>query len=74
MCITNHRFADASNNAAARTPLGLSMGGEPLLRDDLEWLVGGTHKLDFYTNLITSGIPLTRQRLIHLRDAWHDSV
>ena len=38
-------------------------GGEPLLRDDLEPLVEGARRLDLYTNLITSGIPLTRARL-----------
>ena len=37
-------------------------GGEPLLRDDLEQLVEGARRLDLYTNLITSGIPLTRAR------------
>jgi pyrroloquinoline quinone biosynthesis protein E len=38
-------------------------GGEPLLRDDLEELIGQAHDLDLYTNLITSGIPLDRRRL-----------
>ena len=36
-------------------------GGEPLLRDDLEALVEGARALDLYTNLITSGIPCTRE-------------
>jgi len=49
-------------------------GGEPLLRNDLERLIEEAHKLGFYTNLITSGIPLTKQRLIHLRDAGLSSV
>src|SRR5919106_715936 len=38
-------------------------GGEPLLRADLESLVEGARALDLYTNLITSGIPLPRERL-----------
>jgi pyrroloquinoline quinone biosynthesis protein E len=38
-------------------------GGEPLLRDDLEELIGQAHDLDLYINLITSGIPLDRRRL-----------
>ena len=49
-------------------------GGEPLLRKDLEALVAGAQALDFYTNLITSGLPLTRERLVRLRDAGLCSV
>jgi pyrroloquinoline quinone biosynthesis protein E len=49
-------------------------GGEPLLRRDLEALVAGAHTLDFYTNLITSGLPLTRERLASLKDAGLNSV
>ena len=37
-------------------------------------LVAGAHALDFYTNLITSGLPLTRERLVRLRDAGLSSV
>src|SRR5207237_7289558 len=49
-------------------------GGEPLLRDDLEALVEGARALDLYTNLITSGIPLTRDRLARLKAAGLDNV
>src|SRR5256885_9246742 len=42
-------------------------GGEPLLRPDLEEIVEEAHRLDLYTNLITSGIPLERERLPRLR-------
>ncbi len=42
-------------------------GGEPLLRDDLESLVEEASRLDLYTNLITSGIPLTLERLAGLK-------
>jgi pyrroloquinoline quinone biosynthesis protein E len=49
-------------------------GGEPLVRDDLEALVEGARALDLYTNLITSGIPLTRERLARLRDLGLDNV
>src|SRR5436190_19040867 len=49
-------------------------GGEPLLRDDLEPLVEGAHRLDLYTNLITSGIPLTRARLAGLKSLGLDNV
>jgi len=49
-------------------------GGEPLVRDDLEALVEGARRLDLYTNLITSGIPLTRARLARLRALGLDAV
>src|SRR5919201_2397706 len=49
-------------------------GGEPLLRDDLEQLVEGARKLDLYTNLITSGVPLTRERLARLKVVGLDNV
>jgi PqqA peptide cyclase len=49
-------------------------GGEPLLRPDLEGLVDGARKLDLYTNLITSGVPLAFERLEHLRRLGLDNV
>ncbi len=49
-------------------------GGEPLARRDLEALVAGARKLDLFTNLITSGIPLTRSRLEDLKAAGLDAV
>ena len=42
-------------------------GGEPLLRDDLELLIEEAGKLELYSNLITSGIPLTYERLDRFR-------
>jgi PqqA peptide cyclase len=44
-------------------------GGEPLLRDDLEVLVARAAQLELYSNLITSGLPLTRERLAGLQAA-----
>ena len=44
-------------------------GGEPLLRGDLEELVGEADRLGYYTNLITSGVGLTEQRLLALKAA-----
>lgn len=44
-------------------------GGEPTLRKDLEELVAEANNLGYYTNLITSGIGLTRQRLERLKEA-----
>lgn len=49
-------------------------GGEPLLRNDLTELVAHAERLQLYTNLITSGLPLTRERLTELRDAGLDNV
>lgn len=48
--------------------LGFS-GGEPLLRRDLEELVAEADRLGYYTNLITSGMGLTRERLTALKAA-----
>ncbi len=44
-------------------------GGEPMLRDDLEELVGEANRLGYYTNLITSGVGLTEERLVALKAA-----
>ena len=49
-------------------------GGEPLLRDDLERLIERASKLELYTNLITSGIPLTFERLARFRTLGLNSV
>ncbi len=61
--------------AAKLGALALNLsGGEPLLRRDLEELIAGAHALDFYSNLITSGLPLSRERLVRLKAAGLDSV
>ncbi|MBI2306253.1 MAG: pyrroloquinoline quinone biosynthesis protein PqqE [Rhodocyclales bacterium] len=44
-------------------------GGEPLMRDDLEELVAYADSIGYYTNLITSGIGLTEERLLALKAA-----
>ena len=49
-------------------------GGEPLVRDDLEELIAEARRLDLYTNLITSGIPLRRERLARFRQLGLDNV
>jgi pyrroloquinoline quinone biosynthesis protein E len=41
-------------------------GGEPLIRTDLEQLINKTRDLNIYSNLITSGIGLTQNRLSNL--------
>jgi pyrroloquinoline quinone biosynthesis protein E len=49
-------------------------GGEPLVRRDLEPLIEQARALDLYCNLITSGIPLTRDRLAGFRRLGLDAV
>ncbi|ENU09256.1 pyrroloquinoline quinone biosynthesis protein PqqE [Acinetobacter calcoaceticus] len=53
--------------------LGFS-GGEPLVRQDLEELVAHAHQQGFYTNLITSGMGLTEQRIADLKQAGLDHI
>src|SRR3954464_5260881 len=57
-------FAEAEELGVVQVHL---TGGEPLLRPDLEGLVAAATSQDLYTNLITSGVPLTRARLAELR-------
>jgi pyrroloquinoline quinone biosynthesis protein E len=64
-------FAEAESLGVVQLHL---TGGEPLLRRDLESLVARARALDLYTNLITSGVPLARERLSALHDAGLDHV
>jgi pyrroloquinoline quinone biosynthesis protein E len=59
--------------ALGSVQLGLS-GGEPLARDDLEVIAAEAHRLGFYTNLITSGIGLTEDRIRALKQAGLDHI
>jgi pyrroloquinoline quinone biosynthesis protein E len=59
--------------ALGSVQLGLS-GGEPLVRDDLEIIVGEAHSLGFYTNLITSGVGLNESRIEVLKAAGLDHI
>lgn len=52
----------------------LFSGGEPLLRADLPLLVAAARAAGLYTNLITSGLGLTRRRAEQLLEAGLDSV
>ena len=47
-------------------------GGEPLARTDLVQLTSGARRAGLYTNLITSGVGLSRERLASLVDAGLD--
>ena len=49
-------------------------GGEPLARKDLEVLAARAREVGLYVNLVTSGIPLTRERLLGLARAGVDHV
>jgi len=49
-------------------------GGEPLLRADLEPMVVRARELGLYASLITSGVPLERERLAKLRASGLDHV
>lgn len=49
-------------------------GGEPLLREDVERLIERAAERELYTNLITSGIPLTIERLHRLKARGLNSV
>jgi pyrroloquinoline quinone biosynthesis protein E len=61
--------------AAALGVLHLHLtGGEPLARPDLVELIDGARKSRLYTNLITSGIGLSRERLTQLVEAGLDHI
>jgi len=61
--------------AAALGVLHLHLtGGEPLARPDLAELIAGARQSRLYTNLITSGIGLSRERLAQLVDAGLDHI
>ncbi|HUL18544.1 MAG TPA: pyrroloquinoline quinone biosynthesis protein PqqE, partial [Steroidobacteraceae bacterium] len=59
--------------ALGAVQLGLS-GGEPLVRDDLEQIVASAHALGFYTNLVTSGVGLTPERIRALKAGGLDHI
>src|ERR1700675_1622260 len=61
--------------AAALGVLHLHLtGGEPLARPDLTELIAGARQSRLYTNLITSGIGLSRERLAQLVEAGLDHI
>jgi PqqA peptide cyclase len=49
-------------------------GGEPTARDDLEEIIAHCAKLELYTNLITSGVMLSEDRLKKISDTGLDHV
>lgn len=73
--LTTAQWVDVMQQARklGAAQLGFS-GGEPLLRDDLEELVGEAHRLGYYTNLITSGIALTEKRIARMKELGLDHI
>ncbi|HET9932326.1 MAG TPA: radical SAM protein, partial [Polyangiaceae bacterium] len=66
--LTTAQWLSVLDQAAALGALQVTFtGGEPLLRRDLEELVSRAHALDLYSSLITSGLPLGRERLAELK-------
>jgi pyrroloquinoline quinone biosynthesis protein E len=49
-------------------------GGEPLVRADLAQLVEAARDTGMYVHLVTSGVPLTRERLRELRDRGQEAL
>ncbi len=64
-------FRQAREMGAAQ--LGFS-GGEPLVRQDLVELIAAARRLGYYTNLITSGIGLTEEKIASFADAGLDHI
>ncbi len=61
--LSTEEWSRAFEDAAALGVVQLHLtGGEPLARKDLESLVAKGRALDLYGNLITSGVPLRRER------------
>ncbi|MCW3148191.1 pyrroloquinoline quinone biosynthesis protein PqqE [Stutzerimonas stutzeri] len=64
-------FHQAREMGAAQ--LGFS-GGEPLVRQDLAELIAAARGLGYYTNLITSGIGLTEEKIASFAEAGLDHI
>lgn len=73
--LSTNEWKDVFRQARAMgsVQLGFS-GGEPLLRQDLSELIKYAHELGFYTNLITSGIGLTEQKIAEFSEAGLDHI
>lgn len=73
--LTTEQWKDVMRQARklGAAQLGFS-GGEPLLRDDLEELIGEAHQLGYYTNLVTSGIGLKESRIAKMKELGLDHI
>jgi pyrroloquinoline quinone biosynthesis protein E len=73
--LTTAEWQDVMRQAAELGILQIHLsGGEPTLRQDLEDIVDVAAKAGLYTNLITAGVTLTRDRLKRLKELGLDHV
>jgi pyrroloquinoline quinone biosynthesis protein E len=73
--LTTSEWQDVMRQAAALGVLQIHLsGGEPTARKDLEDIVKVAAEVGLYTNLITAGVTLTRDRLKKLADLGLDHV
>lgn len=73
--LTTAEWQDVMRQAAALGILQIHLsGGEPTVRKDLEDIVEVAAQSGLYTNLITAGVTLTRDRLRRLKDLGLDHV
>lgn len=59
--------------AMGAVQLGFS-GGEPLVREDLVALIGEGRRLGYYSNLITSGVGMTADKVALFKEAGLDHI
>lgn len=73
--LTTAEWQDVMRQAAALGVLQIHLsGGEPTARKDLEEIVKVAADVGLYTNLITAGVTLTRDRLAKLAEVGLDHV
>lgn len=73
--LSTTEWQDLMRQAAALGVLQVHLsGGEPCVRQDLEAILATAVEVGLYTNLITSGVTLTRERLTNLADIGLDHV
>lgn len=73
--LTTAQWQDVMRQAAALGVLQIHLsGGEPTARKDLEDIVKVAAEVGLYTNLITAGVTLNRDRLAKLADLGLDHV
>jgi pyrroloquinoline quinone biosynthesis protein E len=73
--LTTAEWQDVMRQAAELGILQIHLsGGEPTVRQDLEDIVEVAAKAGLYTNLITAGVTLTRDRLKRLKELGLDHV
>ncbi|MFN2542691.1 MAG: pyrroloquinoline quinone biosynthesis protein PqqE [Chthoniobacterales bacterium] len=73
--LTTSEWQRVIGEAAALGVLQIGFsGGEPLVRRDLGELVRAARGANLYSNLITSGVGLNKERVNELREAGLDSV